>query len=142
MQNHKQLVVVLGIIENNGRFLVTRRVDEVPMWHHKWGLPGGKIEHGETPVQALLREAEEETGLRICDPELLGVHTHHWNLSENVLQTFLIIYRATSDTDQVRLDPEENDAHRWVTLEEFFSMDDHLDSNREMIMMLYASRFH
>ena len=36
-------------------------------WHHKYGLPGGKVELGEPAEQALIREIKEETNLHITD---------------------------------------------------------------------------
>lgn len=136
---HKQLTVVIGIIERDGRFLAIRRVDEIPEWHHKWELPGGKIDVDESPIDALRREAFEETGLQIQDPQLLGVHTHHWRMPEFTQQTFLIVYRAQAEAGEVTLQLEECDAHRWVTLEEYLAMPDNLDGNREMIASLYAA---
>jgi ADP-ribose pyrophosphatase YjhB (NUDIX family) len=38
-----------------------------------WWLPGGGIEFGEAPEDTLVREFFEETGLRVRDPQLLGV---------------------------------------------------------------------
>ncbi len=38
-----------------------------------WGLPAGAIEIGETPAQAMVREAYEETGLKVVPRHLLGV---------------------------------------------------------------------
>ena len=54
--------VVAAIIERRGRILICRRK---PGQSHplKWEFPGGKVEPGETPEQALARELEEELGI-------------------------------------------------------------------------------
>jgi 8-oxo-dGTP diphosphatase len=55
--------VVAAIIEREGRILICRRTRE--QFHAlKWEFPGGKVEPGESPEQALARELEEELGLR------------------------------------------------------------------------------
>jgi 8-oxo-dGTP diphosphatase len=53
------LQVVAAILERDGRILVGQRQ---PTQSHplKWEFPGGKVEPGETPAQALTRELEEE----------------------------------------------------------------------------------
>ena len=55
--------VVAAILERGGHVLIGRRKPEQshPL---KWEFPGGKVEPGETPEQALARELEEELGLR------------------------------------------------------------------------------
>jgi 8-oxo-dGTP diphosphatase len=55
--------VVAAIIERDGRILICRRTKEQshPL---QWEFPGGKVEPGESPEQALARELEEELGLR------------------------------------------------------------------------------
>lgn len=134
---HKQLVVTVGVVEYDGRFLITRRVDKVPMWHHKWQLPGGKVEPGETPEDAVRREIREETGLIIDALELLGIHTCHWDHPEFVQQTFLLVYRAPTTSNTVVLESDKTDAHEWVNLDEYLAIPDHLDGNREMMQTLY-----
>ncbi|MGB8981956.1 MAG: NUDIX domain-containing protein [Anaerolineales bacterium] len=42
---------------------------------HPWGLPGGSLEYGEHPEEAVVREVWEETGLKICIEKLLLVNT-------------------------------------------------------------------
>ncbi len=56
------LQVVAAVIENDGRVLVCRRRPDQthPL---KWEFPGGKVEPGESPEQALARELEEELGI-------------------------------------------------------------------------------
>ncbi|HWQ56480.1 MAG TPA: (deoxy)nucleoside triphosphate pyrophosphohydrolase [Bryobacteraceae bacterium] len=57
-------VVVAGVIERDGRVLVCRRrpQDAHP---RKWEFPGGKVEPGEAPWEALARELHEELAIRV-----------------------------------------------------------------------------
>src|SRR5215208_2346760 len=41
---------------------------------HPWGLPGGSLEYGEHPEEAVVREVWEETGLNICIEKLLLIN--------------------------------------------------------------------
>jgi 8-oxo-dGTP diphosphatase len=55
--------VVAAVIENGGRILICRRRPDQP--HAlKWEFPGGKVEPGETQMDALQRELHEELGIR------------------------------------------------------------------------------
>jgi 8-oxo-dGTP diphosphatase len=55
--------VVAAIIERNGRILICRRTAE-QSHALQWEFPGGKVEPGETPPQALERELAEELGIQ------------------------------------------------------------------------------
>ncbi|MFZ1411189.1 MAG: NUDIX domain-containing protein [Micropruina sp.] len=66
-----------------------------------WGLPGGGIDPGENPSQAVIREVVEETGQEIDISHLLDVQSDHWigRAPNGVLEDFhavRIIYAATS----------------------------------------------
>jgi len=63
------LRVVAGIIVEEGRVLVAQRTRE-QRFGLKWEFPGGKIEAGESPEDALVREFREELGIetRALDP--------------------------------------------------------------------------
>lgn len=55
--------VVAGLIWRDGKILVCQRTRHQPM-PLKWEFPGGKIEEGEQPRDALRRELEEELGIQ------------------------------------------------------------------------------
>ncbi len=52
--------------------LLTRRGSRLPDHPNQWALPGGRVDPGETPLEAALRELEEEVGLLLGDAHLLG----------------------------------------------------------------------
>jgi len=64
--------VGVGVVvyDEKGRVLLERRSD--CGW---WGLPGGRIEPGESAIEAAVREVKEETGLTIRVTRLLGVYS-------------------------------------------------------------------
>jgi 8-oxo-dGTP diphosphatase len=69
--------VVAAVIEKNGKLLVCQRTRHQTM-PLKWEFPGGKIEDGEQPRDALRRELEEELGIhaRIGDEIARLQHTY------------------------------------------------------------------
>ena len=69
MNERKHIVVVAAIIVRDGRIFATQR--GYGEWKDWWEFPGGKIEHGETPEDALKREIREELATEIEVDELL-----------------------------------------------------------------------
>ena len=61
------LVAAVALVDRDGRVLIARRPPEKSM-AGLWEFPGGKIEPGETPEAALVREVQEELGITIKPP--------------------------------------------------------------------------
>ena len=61
----KRIEVVAAIIEKDGKILICRRAENKTR-ALKWEFPGGKIEPGETPERAVLRECREELDVDLC----------------------------------------------------------------------------
>ena len=53
--------------------LMIQRGPKPPEWHGKWAFPGGFVDVGEDPLDAVLRELVEETGVCGRNPTLLSV---------------------------------------------------------------------
>ncbi len=95
-----------------------------------WGLPGGGIDPGENPSQAVIREAIEETGQHIEIAHLLDIQTDHWigRSPAGLIEDFhavRIIYAATcpNPTEPVVNDVGGTTAStRWVPLHQWQRM--------------------
>lgn len=68
---HSQVTACAIVADDKGRVLLTRRAG--PPFEGRWDLPGGFASEGEHPHDAVRRELEEETGLRVEPRELLGI---------------------------------------------------------------------
>ena len=68
----------------------------------KLDLPGGGIEHTETPEEALVREINEEAGLKVIDYELIGVVTNNivWQMKRDTIEDlhhFGVLYKVKTE---------------------------------------------
>lgn len=66
-------VTVDGLIIQKGEILLVKRDNEP--YRGFWAIPGGKLEFDETCEEAVLREVEEETGLKTEIKSLIGVYS-------------------------------------------------------------------
>jgi 8-oxo-dGTP diphosphatase len=90
----------------------------------RWFLPGGGVDHGESPTVSLTREMEEESGLTVTVGPLLDVLSDVRTIPDGTnLHTVRIIYRVASWSGTLR--PEVNgttDAVGWFTPQEVRGM--------------------
>lgn len=60
-------------VAGGAAFLLCRRAPRLSSHSAQWALPGGRIDEGEGPVEAALRELDEELGVRLGDDAVLGL---------------------------------------------------------------------
>ena len=60
-------------VAGGAAFLLCRRASRLNSHSAQWARPGGRIDEGETPVDAALRELHEELGLQLGDRDVLGL---------------------------------------------------------------------
>jgi ADP-ribose pyrophosphatase YjhB (NUDIX family) len=98
-----QRVAAYGLVQSGDRILLVQLTARTPS-PGAWSLPGGGIDHGEHPADAVIRELYEETGLRGRVVDLLDVDSHfreHY-LDQEVLERYhavRILYRVMVDSE-------------------------------------------
>lgn len=109
--------VVAGLIDDGaGRLLACRR----PEGKHLgglWEFPGGKIEPGESPATALVRELEEELAIRVEPGMALGPVV--WDYGRGPIRLHAFVCRIVGGTPH----PHEHSEIRWCAAEELPALD-------------------
>jgi 8-oxo-dGTP pyrophosphatase MutT (NUDIX family) len=114
---HAAVGVVL-LPDERGRacFVLTRRLETLRRHSGQWALPGGRLERGESPETAALREIHEEVGLNLAPAAILGRLDDFVSRSGHLISAFVV---WSADPDPVlTASPEEVQAVYRVPLEE------------------------
>jgi 8-oxo-dGTP diphosphatase len=98
--------IAIAVVEHEGRFLIGLRPPGVAL-AGLWEFPGGKIEPGETPQAAAVRECREETGLIVEPVFQYPIQCHDYE-HDSVELHFI----ACSPVAKAELPPRE--PFRWV----------------------------
>ncbi|MGW6138343.1 (deoxy)nucleoside triphosphate pyrophosphohydrolase [Streptomyces sp. NPDC055140] len=108
-------VVVAAALQDSGRLLAARR-SAPPELAGRWELPGGKVEPGEDPKRALVRELREELGI---SAEPVARVPGEWPLKPGYV---LRVWTARLLSGRPR-PLEDHDELRWLGPDEIWSVD-------------------
>jgi 8-oxo-dGTP diphosphatase len=110
----KRIEVVAAIIRKEGKIFATQR--GYGEWKDWWEFPGGKMEPGETPEEALKREIREELSTEICVDELLCTVEYDYPKFALTLHCYL----CSLVTEALHLN--EHEAAKWLAKDELGSV--------------------
>lgn len=106
-------VTAFAFIEQDGRYLVLERGQEP--YRGRWELPGGFVEAGESPDEAVKREVFEETGLRVEAPSIIGAYTSRYG--DDGKWTVDVAFHCQAPPGELRLSAESSNA-AWVSIKQ------------------------
>ena len=111
----KTVRVVAAVIRKDNRIFATQR--GYGEFKDGWEFPGGKIEDGETPEQALAREIKEELDTEIQVGKLIDTIEYDYPKFHLSMDCFWC------EIMQGGLELKEHEAARWLSKEELYSVD-------------------
>ena len=109
------VVVAAAVIEQDGRFLLTRRLEGTHL-AGRWEFPGGKCEPGETHAEALARELEEELAVSVAVGQRILFTTHTYD--ERMVELHFYETRLLGTPT-----PQLGQPMRWASREELRQLD-------------------
>ncbi|MFT4058287.1 MAG: 8-oxo-dGTP diphosphatase MutT [Legionella sp.] len=122
-------VAIAVLVDKQQRILITQR----PLHASHggcWEFPGGKLELNESPEQALIREVQEEIGLKVIKYQFLGDVIHQYTDKSVQLLVFLVTeFKGNPSCIEGQL------AMAWVKQGEL-NADDFPEANRQVIALI------
>ena len=110
----KQIEVVAAIIRKDDKIFATQR--GYGEWKDWWEFPGGKMEAGETPEEALVREIREELSAEISVDEFLCMVEYDYPAFHLTMHCYLCSLIGEA------LHLNEHEAAKWLTKDELLSV--------------------
>ena len=108
----------LCYIEKDGKYLMLHRVKKAnDLNQDKWIGIGGKFEDKESPEECMLREAYEETGLTLINPEYRGILTF---VSDKWPTEYIHLFYANNFLGEL-IDCDEGNLE-WVPIQDIYSL--------------------
>jgi 8-oxo-dGTP diphosphatase len=117
----QRLAAYALVFDDAGRVLLSREPDGRGRLPARWLLPGGGVEPGEHPEQAVIREVREETGMGVRVGALREVLSDVSRVGRRRrrLHTVRLIYRATVLPGEPSAPERPSDCARWCTAPEW-----------------------
>lgn len=125
--------IVTAMLRDGDRILLCHRSPQRRYYPDVWDFPGGHIDPGETPEDAVARELAEELAITVEPPSAPPAHEIH----TDTFDMRIWLFDSWTGTP-ANVAPEEHDAISWFTVDELDGLDLAHPSYPELITRLLA----
>lgn len=131
----KSLTTVGILVQAQGKILCLLRAKHKSQGG-KWGLPAGKVEEGESYLEAAKRELAEETTLQ-KNPQMLGV----WKwMFPDIHITFPVFQIKYEHLPSISLPEDAHERYAWLSPEEILSLPNAIHGLKNLIRIVYHNK--
>lgn len=112
--------VAHGLISKDSSYLFLKRLDGCYLGG-QWDIPGGTVEKGESPEDAVVRECFEETAINAICGELITHYTNADTEGRDLTfhtMTHRLNWKEESVTNVIKVSEEEHDDAKWLSIDD------------------------
>lgn len=107
-------IIVHTLIKCGDGYLVTKRAKEETAYQEYWDTPGGMVELGEFPKEAVIRETKEETGLDVIPIKAIHEDSDYDAAKDMIFVRLVYLCELKSDIKDIVLQKEEHTEYRII----------------------------
>ncbi len=109
-------------------------------WSYTWGLPGGRIEENQTPLEAMLREVVEETGMDISQEAISFLGKVYVRDPKKDFVYYMFKCEIFSKPNEIFLADNEHTEYRWLDPRDALTELPLVPGEDECIQLIYGDR--
>lgn len=131
-------VSVEGVIIRGDKVLLCKRAENAKVAPGVWNVPAGKVKYTEIPTDAVIREIEEETGLKVVKPKEVNVRAFEMEISSEDERAYRLVFTYVVeclDNNEPQIN-EEHSEYRWVSREELLKNPEYRSLNNDLQMVI------
>ncbi len=138
VERSEQVAVGAIIVDDEGRVFVHRRGYDRALFPGCWDIPGGHVEGDETPLEALAREVQEETGWRVAHV-VAELGESVWTGDDGVLRReYDYLVEVEGDLSSPRLEHPKQIEFDWVDADDLDRLMENRTSDETLVRDIVA----
>lgn len=107
-------IIVHTLIKIDDKYLVTKRSKSETTFPEYWDIPGGLVEYGELPKNAVIRETKEEINLNIIPTKVIHEDSNLDEKKDMIFIRLVYLCKLVDDIKNIKLDYEEHSEYRLI----------------------------
>ena len=107
-------IIVHALIKSNKGYLLTKRSKLELTYPEYWDIPGGLVDYGELPRQALIRESLEVVGLNIIPTKIIHEDSNYDKEKDMIFIRLVYLCELKSSIDDIVLQEEEHTEYKMI----------------------------
>ena len=107
-------IIVHALIKSNKGYLLTKRSKLELTYPEYWDIPGGLVDYGELPRQALIRETLEEVGLNIIPTKIIHEDSNYDKEKDMIFIRLVYLCELKCSIDDIVLQEEEHTEYKMI----------------------------
>lgn len=107
-------IIVHTLIRVDNKYLVTKRSKNESTYPEYWDIPGGLVEYGELPKDAVIRETKEEVNLNIIPTNVIHEDSNLDVEKDMIFIRLVYLCELNDDINNIKLDYDEHSEYRFI----------------------------